>query len=295
MKSIKTVVLIFLFLIGINFIYAENNFILFSDEKIKISGGAIINGNIHSNGEITISGNGTVNGSTTKKPAIPFPSQNGILKNFPNYTLIDHDLKINNEKFNGIYLVNGNVHISGKAIGELTIIATGDIKIDGDCKLTSTDSGLVFYTQDGEISVSGNSQLKGKIIAEKIKISGNVEIDSMTGFKPTQTYLPGTDNLMKQPPLIDKPLPDPWKYSVQYTLKEDAEVYVTIVNQRRMPVNTFAIQPGEEGSRKGENKLILWLGNDQDGNEMPEGRYFAFQIIKYSNGEEEIKIYPLEK
>lgn len=304
-------------------VFAENSVIL--GRKIKLSGNITIIGNICSTNEIDITGNPKVLGEINKNIKFQIPEID-----ISNFTKINKGFHIKDDVINGLFYVQGKVKIAGSTSGEIVIIAEDDIDISGKARLTSFGKYLLI-SKKGKIKISGDAVLKGKIIAEEIKISGNVKIidteyqDTIikeseaifrglgievegtpadlqpeTQQEPEQIVQPiippsNTENLLKEPPQPDKPFPDPWKYSIQYTLKEDAEVYVTIINQRRIPVNTFAIQPGEEGSRRGENRLILWLGRDQDGQEMPEGRYYAFQVIKYPNGEEEIKIYPLEK
>jgi hypothetical protein len=94
---------------------------------------------------------------------------------------------------------------------------------------------------------------------------------------------------------------NPNEFTVEYNLENDAEVSVTIVGSNGVPVRHYTIPPGQEGGRKGKNRVIYWDGQDLAGRESPPGRYFAFQSIRYESKDKtkkakrETKMVPLHK
>ena len=95
--------------------------------------------------------------------------------------------------------------------------------------------------------------------------------------------------------LKNKSVRNPEKFRGKYKLHGDAEVDVTIVNLEMQPVREFRIPPGFEGARSGNNSVVLWDGRDQIDEEVPPGRYFIIQRIKYKNGEHDVRVIPVEK
>lgn len=76
----------------------------------------------------------------------------------------------------------------------------------------------------------------------------------------------------------------PSAFQVQYSLRENANVSVTLLDLNRMPLRTFHIRAGEPGAMVGENELSIWDGKDGEGDEMPTGDYWAAVSIQYTNG-----------
>lgn len=160
--------------------------------------GSMITGNVHGNNDVKLQGvghtvdgnvsavgtissiNDTITGTRTEGVSvIPIP-----VFDFDYYA--DHrdqvfygDLTLNTDvTIDGIWLVNGNVHISGARVsGKGILLATGEIQISGSLEYnpSDTDAVLAMYSQT-DIIISGvNVNISGVLYAPngKIRIDGS--------------------------------------------------------------------------------------------------------------------------
>ena len=84
-------------------------------------------------------------------------------------------------------------------------------------------------------------------------------------------------------------------FQVQYTLRGDADLSVTILDVRRMPIRTFQVAAGAPGALAGEDSLTLWDGKDSQGGDAPAGEYWASLSCRYGDGSLENLRFRLEK
>ncbi|MBI4679333.1 MAG: hypothetical protein HY748_17295 [Elusimicrobia bacterium] len=94
--------------------------------------------------------------------------------------------------------------------------------------------------------------------------------------KESAPKLPNHQNKLENP--LIRP---PSDFEVEYELKQDADVSVTILDLAGVPMREFSIKSGDPGGRKGKNRLSLWDGRDLMGQEAPVGQYQAVLFIKY--------------
>lgn len=181
-----------------------------SNENIEINGNPTINGYASSNGTITVTGSPTIDNTYEGYPTVDFPTFDFNYY----YNLADPaDRYFGNKNFtggqlldpvNGVIFVDGNVLISGNVTLKGSIVATGDITINGNVVhigveglplMMSRDGNIrvngnvtqgdgILYAGTGDISVYGDVELAGQIIAYKeLYLQGNVTV-SGTGEIP---------------------------------------------------------------------------------------------------------------
>ncbi len=84
-------------------------------------------------------------------------------------------------------------------------------------------------------------------------------------------------------------------FQVRYTLPQDADLSVTLLDLRRIPLRTFQVAAGEPGAQAGENVLTLWDGKDLEGQEAPAGEYWAALSFRFPDGSVENKRFRVVK
>lgn len=73
-------------------------------------------------------------------------------------------------------------------------------------------------------------------------------------------------------------------FDVEYTLARAADISVTLLDLSRMPLRTFHVAVGAEGTAPGTHRLTLWDGRDSRGAEAPPGEYWAALSFRYADG-----------
>lgn len=160
--------------------------------------GSIVNGDVHGNHDVSLHGQGhTVNGNvsavgsissindtitgtrTEGSPKLPIPVFDFNTYAYHADKVFNEDVTLNGDiTIEGIWLVNGNVHISGCHVsGKGIILATGEIQISGslDYNTSVPDSLLSLYSQT-DIQISAvNADIYGVLYAPngQIRINGS--------------------------------------------------------------------------------------------------------------------------
>ncbi|HOW28757.1 MAG TPA: hypothetical protein PK876_09700 [Elusimicrobiota bacterium] len=78
-------------------------------------------------------------------------------------------------------------------------------------------------------------------------------------------------------------------FKVSYDLAREADVSVTVLDLRRVPIHTFTLKRGQQGTQAGKNELILWNGRTLQDTEAPAGEYWASLSILYPDGQMETR------
>jgi len=87
----------------------------------------------------------------------------------------------------------------------------------------------------------------------------------------------------------------PAAFQVNYALPQDADVSVTLLDLKRMPLRTFQVAKGQPGAQAGDNTLAIWDGKDSAGQDTPAGEYWAAVSVRYADGSMENKRFRLVK
>jgi len=87
----------------------------------------------------------------------------------------------------------------------------------------------------------------------------------------------------------------PDAFQLQYALPEPADLSVTLLDLRRVPLRTFHVSAGQPGAQAGENTLTVWEGRDSQGEEAPAGEYWAALSFRYTDGRVENKRFRVLK
>ncbi len=184
--------------------------------ELAIKGNSsIVNGNVHANNNISVSGNKhtingdvtangtislgttTVNGTVTKyAPTVPIPAFD--FNEFSNMAdqVFNQDVTLNGvQNIEGIWLINGNCHISGTQIsGKGIILATGEITISGSLEYI-TNPSAIYKLQDGTISYITYGDLLALYSLTNIRISGvNSNISGILYAPNGQIRIDGSGN-----------------------------------------------------------------------------------------------------
>ncbi|MGQ9663180.1 MAG: hypothetical protein ACUVWX_12700 [Kiritimatiellia bacterium] len=164
---------------------------LHSNSSLDIRGSCGVNLDIQSSTKISIGNNITINGSV-KAPVLDYrPSKVTITGGatvgpVPHVTIPDIDLtpyynwalahgevkngfSLSGGTYNangGIIWVNGDVHISGHAVVNGSIIATGHIHISGQADINQTGFGFALASRDGSIQYTSSGTTRGLIYAK---------------------------------------------------------------------------------------------------------------------------------
>lgn len=152
-------------------------------------------------------------------------------------------------------------------------------------------TGPIALPADAEVQSSLKADERPSLqFLKKGKLSGEapkLETPKAGGYRAASAGsapapLPQHENKLENP-LIRQP----GDFLVEYELKAEADITVTITDMRGMPVSSLVIPAGTPGGLKGQNSLIYWDGRDLEGREAPEGRYMAVQSIRYAGEEKE--------
>jgi len=84
-------------------------------------------------------------------------------------------------------------------------------------------------------------------------------------------------------------------FEVEYDLPAEADLSVTLLDLRAMPLRTFHLAKGQPGTLAGKNKITIWDGTDSNGQEMPAGEYMAALSFQYKDGTVENKRFRIIK
>ncbi len=120
----------------------------------------------------------------------------------------DDFLDITSLEANGIYIVEGDVSISGTYFVPATIVATGDISVE-DLQRNDRDNGLLLtLIALGDVSVKGNSDIDAVIVAcGSLCGSGNKELfGSIVTQKLDKNKISGKTEIRTDPDLVERSL-----------------------------------------------------------------------------------------
>lgn len=183
------------------------DFVLLGNGDVSVTGYSLVEGDVYTNHNFTIVDHSIVTGFTSAVGTVTkvgsyqlqggyaegvspvsFPSLATILANVSGpITIVNGDLSFTQfQTFSGIYLVYGNLSILGHAHGTATFLVSGAIGllehafVEG---IVDPDSnfkyGLALYSENGTISIMGDSQVSGSIASGgSISILGKPEISS---------------------------------------------------------------------------------------------------------------------
>ena len=78
-------------------------------------------------------------------------------------------------------------------------------------------------------------------------------------------------------------------------LARPADVSVTLLGARGMPLRTFHLAAGSDGTQAGHHELTVWDGLDAAGQDAPAGEYWVAVSLRAGDGAVENKRFRLVK
>jgi cytoskeletal protein CcmA (bactofilin family) len=149
--------------------------------------------------DITISGNAHLDSKLGGVDTnIPMPDYSQQMQDIAATKYCTNKTFSGNLNINGSIYVDGNVTISGNLVGTGAIISTGNITISGNINITGSNQvclyseqnitlsgnlttgtgsdSAIIYAPNGLVTISGNSNFNGSVIANQITESGNLRV-----------------------------------------------------------------------------------------------------------------------